>query len=161
MKRAAIATSTLAFALLLALVACPPPTTPPTTPTPTPAASPKVWTPGMWSGHAEKCIARLDEAAAKVEEGDRKTALDLAKDKAYFEEYEGDLEIASKTNLPEEELDGRMRNVVQSREQSFAEIQAAIKKGAPAEKVRSLVGDLAAKIRADAKKLDEQKLPPP
>jgi hypothetical protein len=157
MKRFAALSSALAFVLLLG--GCPP--------TPSPQASPSPATPAatgpIWAAQAERCIAKLDEAVAKVEAGDRPAAL-AAREKAYFEEYENEkynLEVASKKYLPQELFEARMTNVVIIRELSFGEIKGAISKGAPADKIRSLVDALSVKIRADAAKLDAQNAPPP
>lgn len=116
-----------------------------------------------WTAQAKLCVAKLEEIVAKAEAGDRAGALE-AEDKAYHEEYENsdprrDLEVASRTNLPEEMFEGKMRNVVVAREDLFAQIRGAVKSGAPTAKVRSLVDELSAKILADASALDAQ-VPP-
>lgn len=120
-----------------------------------------------WRAQAERCIARLEEVVTRVEADDREGAR-AAEDKAYREEYENaddarNLEVASGRFLPEEMFEGKMRNVVVAREDTFGQIRGAIKAGAPAAKVRSLVDELSAKIRADAAKLDadaEKNSPP-
>jgi hypothetical protein len=140
---------------LLALAGCPP-----TTPAPPSAASPSPGPSGAWVAQAERCVARLDEVVAKAEAGDREGAL-AAHEKAYFEEYDRNLEVASKTYLPEEPFEGKMRNVVIAREDAFAAIKGAVKSGAPAARVRTLVQALTEKLRADARKLDAQNAPPP
>jgi hypothetical protein len=117
-----------------------------------------------WSEQAERVCARLDEVVKKAEEGDRTGAL-ATWEKAYFADYEAEapgrnLEVASKKYLPEELFDGRMRNVVQAREDAFGQIKSGARAGAPPERIRSLVAALSAKIRDDAKKLDAMKAPP-
>jgi hypothetical protein len=109
-----------------------------------------------WAEVAERVAVRLDETVKGVDAGDKKAALE-AFDKAYFEEYEGEahnLEVESRKNLEPELDDGKKQPVVFLREDSFAQIKAAVSHGAPSGKVRELVDTLLAKIRDDARKLD-------
>ncbi len=155
--------------LALLLAGCPGETPPSTGSSPVaPVASPATGASAAsaaptWEAQAERVAARLDEVVRKVEDGDRSAAL-VAWEKAYFEEYEStqgrNLEVASRAHLPDELFEGKMRNVVQPREDAFGQIKSAVRAGAPVERVRSLVASLSAKIRDDAKKLDAMKAPP-
>lgn len=165
MKRSALLSLPL-VALLVALIGCPPKTTTTSQPAGTapetsaaPTATPPVQ---CWADQAEKLAKLLDKVVALVEKNDKLAANDAAKDAYYvgYEDPDWHLEAASMTNLPEEPLDGKPRNVKIVREESFAEIRAAVKSGAPAAKVRELCDRLVAQVRADAKKLDDMKVKP-
>jgi hypothetical protein len=115
-----------------------------------------------WADQAEVVARMLDAVVVEAEKGDKTRAVAACKD-AYFVGYENvdrNLEVASMTNLPEEMLDGKPRNVKIVREDLFAQIQRAVNMGAPVVRVRALVDELANKIRDDAKTLDQAHVQP-
>ncbi len=154
----------LALLLVLLVAGCPGPSAPtPPAPPGTSVATASSNVAATWAGQADLVASRLGELTAAVEKGDKIAAL-AAHESAYFERYENpgrNIEVASQRNLPEEELDGKPRNVAIVREDLFAQVKSAIKAGAPAATVRALTDELSRKIREDAKKLDDMKLAPP
>ena len=147
-------------ALLLVLLAagCPDGKTAGTGGPPAPVATPVSATPtaATWSAQADRVAVRLDELVKAVAAGDKKAALE-AHDRAYFEEYENEahnLEVECRQKLDQVKFEGRMTSIVIVRETQFSDIKAAVKAGAPVEKVRELVDALLANIREDAQKLD-------
>ena len=153
----------LPLLLLLLLAGCPD-GTPRGSPGPAPVATPTtaaVTTAVTWASVVERVAARLGDVVKAVIAGNKPEAL-KAFDAAYFEEYEGEAhthEVACRQLDPEVDEadvhgDGKKRPVVMLREEQWGQIKAAVKSGAPPEKVRELVDALVAKIREDARKLD-------
>ncbi|MBI3725241.1 hypothetical protein HY251_15020 [bacterium] len=138
------------------------PTSAPTTST-TPTTAATASAARGWAAQADRVGRGLALVVSKLESGDKKGAL-AERERTYFEEYENaawNIEVASRQRLGEEPLDGRMRNVAQVREDAFAQLKGLIVHDEPIEKVRKAASELTAKVREDARALDEMKAPPP
>jgi|SRR5579871_5546258 len=153
--------------LSFTLAGCPGDSSKGTAPSPSPTATAGVSTASVstasWAAQADRVARGLDEVLSRLEKGDKKGALEV-REKTYFEEYENErwnIEVASKQRLGEEPLDGRMRNIAQVREDAFGRLKGMIVHDDPLEGTRKLARELAAKIREDARQLDELKVPPP
>ncbi len=109
-----------------------------------------------WTAVADPVVAELDSLVAAFEKGDKDGAL-ASYDRAYFVLYDKDFEDAVRKHLTEMD-NGKSVNVAILREEQFGAIKSFVTHGAPAAKVAAKVRELQAKLREDAKKLDDMKV---
>ncbi len=109
-----------------------------------------------WVAVAEPVVAELDSLVAAFDKGDKDAAL-ASYDRAYFVLYDKEFEDAVRKSLTEMD-GGKPVNVAILREEQFGAIKSFVSHGAPAARVVTKVRELQAKLREDAKKLDDMKV---